>query len=211
MGAAVRGGCCCCSCFHFRYSQDRPVLSGLGSTPHRRTAPPPESTSRSLDTGWPGRTRDPRTGHRDTGVPPPHPHPPTLAKAAAPKGPCRCRCLAGLAGPPVRTGRCRSPRSLGRGHAAKRPWARRPAPLAPPRHGGHQGPEPRLPVPDPQGTGHQRSVPLAVPGAAHVARDSSAPCVGRMEGPSPDSAATPTSLHPGRGSAGLTGSPRSSA
>ena len=108
VGAAVRGGCCCCSCFHFRYSRDRPVLSGLRSTPHRRTAPPPESTSRPLDTGWPGRTRDPRTGHRDIGVPPPRPHPPALAKAAAPKCPCRCRSLAGLAGPRVRTGQCRS-------------------------------------------------------------------------------------------------------
>ena len=48
-------------------------------------------------------------------------------------------------------------------------------PPVPPRHGGHQGPWPWLPVPDPQGSRFWRSVAPPVSGASRFSRRNSAP------------------------------------
>ena len=139
-------------------------------------------------------------GHRDIRVPPPPPRPSGSSLPSARAVPCRavpvsCRASSLRLPSPPRPRRAdpalapngRDTRPRAHGPRAQRPLPR-PArgapgrfgaasrtPPVPPRHGGHQGPWPWLPVPDPQGSRFWRSVAPPVSGASRVSRRNSAP------------------------------------
>lgn len=111
--------------------------------------------------------------HRRTALGPPLRPPvatrlqrPPWSSAGLPRGP------EGLRGPWARPGRTRSC-SEGKGPTAQGPRApgsSQRLPLVPPRHGGHQGAEPGLPVPGPPGARARCLVPLPLSAGAR-ARD----------------------------------------
>lgn len=136
-----------------------PLLLVSATTIFPSPTPPPLQTtspSRSLDTGWLASTPDPQNrtqGHQGPG---PSQTDPALAPWGRGTAATQRAWAQGLPGAPGPAG-CSFPLRAGL------------HPSRPPRHGGRQGAEPWLPVPDPQGTGTSRSVPLPVRGTSQVA------------------------------------------